>query len=335
MSWVMAVAKADQKVVRFYRSSNLKNWVFLSTFGGAGAPSNTISFWECPDLIELPIEGENSTRWMLHVGVPDRVIPGAPKGSGGQYFIGQFNGTHFVNDNPSELILLSDWGYDNYAAVSFDGVFGPRGERYWLGWMSNLRYANYVPTATWRNGLTLPRLVSLRRTPNEGLRLVQSPAPELKAMRLHHGRIEALAVSGRVKLGLSGAALELIVLFDPGSAVSFGIGVLVGDGQCTTIGFDLAKREVFVDRSAGGVKVNDHFGDRSAAPWPESSLELRIFVDASSVEVFSDNGLSVTTMLVFPRPESIGVFAFADGGEALLLSLDAYSLRPSENDYWD
>ncbi len=37
--------------------------------------------------------------------------------------------------------------------------------------MSNWRYANDVPTTPWRGALSLPRALSLRRTP-DGLRLL-------------------------------------------------------------------------------------------------------------------------------------------------------------------
>jgi sucrose-6-phosphate hydrolase SacC (GH32 family) len=36
--WVMVVVKADQKIVRFYGSPDLKRWTPLSTFGAAGTP---------------------------------------------------------------------------------------------------------------------------------------------------------------------------------------------------------------------------------------------------------------------------------------------------------
>lgn len=62
--WIMVVAMAVDKVLHFYGSPDLKEWVLLSKFGPAGLQDKPN--WECPDLFELPIEGEDgATRWVL------------------------------------------------------------------------------------------------------------------------------------------------------------------------------------------------------------------------------------------------------------------------------
>ena len=91
--WVMVVAWPLERKVRFYASPDLKHWSHLSDFGPAGA---TKGIWECPDLFPLTVEGNtNLTRWVLIVNLN----PGGPAGgSGCQYFIGEFDGKHFVLD---------------------------------------------------------------------------------------------------------------------------------------------------------------------------------------------------------------------------------------------
>lgn len=85
-SWKMVVSRPDVQQVHIYQSTDLKNWAFCSSFEGLGAKN---SFWECPDLFELPIEGSNKKKWLLIVGRgPNRV----------QYFVGDFNGKTFVTD---------------------------------------------------------------------------------------------------------------------------------------------------------------------------------------------------------------------------------------------
>lgn len=89
--WVMVLVKAMERKVSFYASKDLKQWSHLSDFGPAGAVGGV---WECPDLFELPIEGEpGQTRWVLDVDLNPGAIAG---GSGGQYFIGHFDGTRFT-----------------------------------------------------------------------------------------------------------------------------------------------------------------------------------------------------------------------------------------------
>ncbi|MCB1134593.1 MAG: glycoside hydrolase family 32 protein, partial [Verrucomicrobiae bacterium] len=62
--WIMVVALAVERRVAFYQSPDLKKWSLLSRFGPAGAVKG---IWECPDLFELPVEGTDRKRWVLHI----------------------------------------------------------------------------------------------------------------------------------------------------------------------------------------------------------------------------------------------------------------------------
>ncbi|WP_309075254.1 GH32 C-terminal domain-containing protein [Paenarthrobacter sp.] len=92
--WVMAAVEADERRVLLYKSTNLKDWNYLSDFGPANAVGGQ---WECPDLFPLPIDGNpNNIKWVLAVNINPGAVGG---GSGGQYFVGDFNGTTFTADN--------------------------------------------------------------------------------------------------------------------------------------------------------------------------------------------------------------------------------------------
>ncbi|HTV03090.1 MAG TPA: glycoside hydrolase family 32 protein, partial [Luteitalea sp.] len=174
--WVMVTVLPDQHKVRFFGSPDLKQWEALSDFGPAGA---TGGVWECPDLFEVPIEHEpGRTRWVLDVDLNPGAVAG---GSGGQYFVGTFDGTRFVSDTPAADVRWADYGKDFYASLSFSDL--PSSDRgpIWMGWASNWQYANDEPNETFRGAQSLPRRLSLRRTP-DGLRLVQQPAAGLGAL---------------------------------------------------------------------------------------------------------------------------------------------------------
>ena len=128
--WIMTVSLSVEHKVRFYASANLKEWTLLSEFGPAGATSGV---WECPDLFELRVEGTNEKRWVLVVNIGSGSVAG---GSGGQYFIGQFDGTRFVADKDSipkptpEFVpagkLFADFEGENYGDWKVTGdAFGP------------------------------------------------------------------------------------------------------------------------------------------------------------------------------------------------------------------
>ena len=92
--WVMVAVEAlDHKVV-LYRSDDLKTWTHLSDFGPANA---TGGIWECPDLFPLAVDGDpENTKWVLVVNLNPGSVAG---GSGGQYFVGEFDGTTFTSES--------------------------------------------------------------------------------------------------------------------------------------------------------------------------------------------------------------------------------------------
>ncbi len=63
--WVMVAVLADERRAVFFDSKDLKNWVFRSSFEIAG---NDKGQWECPDLFELPVNGDpKNKKWVLIV----------------------------------------------------------------------------------------------------------------------------------------------------------------------------------------------------------------------------------------------------------------------------
>lgn len=94
--WVMVAVLATQHKAVLYSSKNLREWEFMSEFGPINA---TAGVWECPDLFELPVDGDPANRkWVMVINLN----PGGPVGgSGSQYFVGNFNGTTFEADDNS------------------------------------------------------------------------------------------------------------------------------------------------------------------------------------------------------------------------------------------
>lgn len=92
--WIMIVALSSKQQVRFYSSTNLKDWKFLSDFGQLGAVKGV---WECPDIFPLAVDGnKQNIKWLLEVDVQP---------IGGQYFLGNFDGQKFTID-PSFNAML-------------------------------------------------------------------------------------------------------------------------------------------------------------------------------------------------------------------------------------
>jgi len=92
--------------------------------------------------------------------------------------VGDFDGKRFSSSQMDPLWM--EWGVDNYATVSFFNE--PLDRRVTIGWMTNLMYANDLPTTDWRGQMTLPRVLDLTLAKGQ-VRLRSQPVPEL--MRLN------------------------------------------------------------------------------------------------------------------------------------------------------
>jgi fructan beta-fructosidase len=258
------------------------------------------------------------------------------KSVGGQYFIGEFDGTRFINDAPSDQVLRLDYGTDFYAAQSWADIPAQDGRRIWLGWMSNWDYANSTPTSPWRGMFSIPRTLKLHDGP-DGFRLAQQPVAELERLRLpffHCDAMDLAAANAALKAqGTPGIALEIKAEFVLGTASEFGLKVRQGESEETAIGYDIAAEGLFVDRRrSGNVGFAPAFSGQHRAPLqPERDrLRLHIFVDACSVEVFGNEGKTVVTDLIFPDPQSTGVDLYAREGEVQLAALDVWRLSAAQ-----
>jgi fructan beta-fructosidase len=319
--WVMLLAVG--KSIWIYRSPDLKAWTKTDEVGGRGASDGV---WECPDLVELPVDGGPQTRWALMVSVQQ----GAPAGgSGQQYFVGSFDGERFTPDEKPDVVRWADYGADFYAAQAWNDA--PGGRHVWLAWMNNWGYAQQTPAMTWRGAMSVPRELALA-SGGDGLQLVQQPVAELAALRQPLGAWdERTVLPGENLLAeLRGDALELVARFavgDTTAASRFGLRVRAGAVEQTTVGYNLAKGVLYVDRSHAGQQAPGFAVPQVLVlPPREGAVELRVLVDRSSLEVFADGGRAVFTNQIFPGPDSQGVELFAEGGAVRLLSLEVYRL---------
>jgi len=329
--WVMVVS-VDRRV-HFYSSPNLIDWTFESEFGENQGSQAAV--WECPDLFPLPVDGRaDDVRWVLHVSIGDNE---ETDGSTAQYFVGSFDGRSFANELPSGEARWTDFGRDFYAAVSYSDLPASDGRRIWLGWMSNWMYPFDAPTSPWKGAMSVPRSLALR-TEGGAIRLTQEPIAELKRLRATETKLRDIAVHDEtLALDYRGIAYELEAVVAWDRVDEFGIRLRTSPGrEATVAGFDARSGELYLDRTRSGYSDMQHrtggparFAKRFRASRLRESreLKLRAFVDASSVELFFDDGLQVFTTLIYPAAESDGVELFADGGSVVFRELTVYDLN--------
>ena len=331
--WVMVAVEAVQRQVVLYKSADLKAWQHLSTFGPANA---TGGVWECPDLFELPVDGNpQDSRWVLVVNINPGGIAG---GSAGQYFLGTFDGVAFRSGSTVTEGLQQDgsrmreygwldWGRDYYAAVSFSNA--PDGRRIMIGWMNNWDYAGSTPTGGWRSAMSLPREVSLTRVDGK-LALRQEAVNPFAGRGSAQFQLGPQPMApGFRELPVSGAVARVDVEFLPGTADSVGLVLRAGSGERTLLTYDVAQGVLRLDRrDSGHVGFHQSFPsvESVAVPLQGGRLRLQLYLDRCSVEVFAQDGLATITDLVFPSGAATGLAIFAQGEGAHLTSLDVVGL---------
>jgi fructan beta-fructosidase len=325
--WVMVAVLADERKAVFFDSKDLKNWVLLSSFEIGGGDKGQ---WECPDLFELPVDGDTKNKkWVLIVNRN----PGAPAGgTGTRYFVGSFDGTHFVNETPEGQALWADYGKDFYATNSYSDLPPNDLRRIWIGWISNWQYANREPTAVWRGAQSLPRELSLKEFP-DGIRLVQKPIREMKWLRereyLELANLSVpMAMQAMHLANVQGDALEIEAELAPGDAKEIGFRLRKGLNEETLLGFMTRNKEVFVDRTRSGqVAFAPEFPGRHTVNLRQSArLKVHIFLDRSSVETFINDGEVVLTDRIYPSASSRGIELYSDDGKSKVLSLSIWKL---------
>ena len=119
--------------------------------------------FECPDMFELPLDGDRATmKWVLVRG-------------NGKYSVGSFDGTRFSEETPQ---FDSDAGPQFYATQSWGNMSD--GRRVQVAWMREGVY----PDMPFNQQISFPCQLTLRTTP-DGPRLYRQPISEI--VSLHKG----------------------------------------------------------------------------------------------------------------------------------------------------
>ena len=259
--------KSMLRELSFYTSPDLKNWTYQSGIPG---------FFECPELFELPVEGEANTRkWVIY-------------GANGKYKIGNFDGKKFTIEQDFRT-------YDNggafYASQTYNNIPTADGRRIQIGW-ARIPF----PNMPFNQCMTFPAQLKLKKS-FDGYRLCPSPVKELKTL-YKTNRVDNNIVfteeSANYTAPVKADALHVVAEFDRGDASEFGLNIN---------GYELIYSNLFQDFN----KVN-----LPAAQ--DSTFKIEVIADKGIAEVFVNDGeLYFVKSLDFNAEQQ--VTAFARGGE--------------------
>lgn len=267
--WIMAVALSAENRALLYASHDLKQWDELSVIHGTGAPGR---IWECPLLIELPVEGTEERRWLFKVDV----LHEGP-GSGAIYQTGTFDGIRFRPDGTGmePRWQVADHGRDFYAAIAWHEPRDAQGRPAWIGWMGNHAYQGQLPRQGWRGAMSLPRRLSLVRAKG-GYALRQELEPAVIA-KVPVAMLDQTRIGQAARLDLPGQDNYLLA---------------VGDADGRLLQIERRSDAVFVLRR----DPVSPFLDTVCRLALSVSRRLSLWLDGGSLELLDDAGQHALTL---------------------------------------
>lgn len=267
-------------------SENLHEWQQVSVVEGDNGKGNYL--YECPDLFELPVDGMNKRLWVLF-------------GADGQYALGSFDGKVFT---PEKERLRGHWGNAYYAAQTFDSA--PDGQRILMPW---LRADS--PGMPFNQCMGIPQLLGLANT-GDGVRLTRRPVEQFKQLRQRgakFGPLDLAAGGGDPLKAFKGEIVE----------VSFSCQV----EENTELVLNLRGIEVVYNAGTKKLRIGKHESD-----WPiaAAELSLTLFLDRTSIEVFSGDGLLYAPVAVIPADDNLHSSLSIRSGGVRRLSGEIFSM---------
>jgi sucrose-6-phosphate hydrolase SacC (GH32 family) len=296
--WIMTLSvgypqppgQPPRQTIEIFTSEDLKRWTFQSRNEG---------FHECPDLFELPLDGDASRRkWILH-------------GGSSKYQVGSFDGRRFVPETP---LLAGHVGNAFYAGQTFSDV--PHGRRLQMGFaMVGGEVAKQIFAGMpFNQMLTFPCDLALRSTP-DGPRLTWTPVPEIATLRFHQHRIGPRPLRDRLATAIpvTSGLLDVTLEFDPGTATEVTLALP---------GAILTYHRQTQELRCGPTRV--------PLPLANGRVRFRVLHDRGVLEIFARDGLIYAPIAVPPPAEpELAVRLSSHQGDANLVTCDVAELKTS------
>ncbi len=280
--WVMPIYH-DRDEYGLYTSTDLVDWERASTY-------RVISDGECPDLYELPVDGDpKNTRWVAW-------------GAQGKYMLGSFDGKTFKAESGPHHHYFGA----GYAGQTYSNA--PDGRRVHIPWMRDGGAG--LQGMPFNQQMGLPMDFTLRKQ-GDGIRLWAEPVKEVEGLRADTKEWKDFTYeAGQADpLGeFKGGQFEVEAVIDAGSSAA-------------ELGF-----RIFDDHAAIWKPGDKTFsGAEGPQPAVDGKVKMRIFVDTVSMEVFV-NGTYVSKY-IRQNPGAKPLRIVANGGAVKFDSLKVHTLK--------
>lgn len=307
-TWFMVVGSGKDGIGKalLYSSSNLSQWSYVGVVAESDGTQGTI--WECPEI--FPLAGKH-VLVTSPIGMERRKVI---------YFVGHmdYDSGKFTADFTGDL----DHGPDFYASQSFFGTE----RRILLAWMDAWEVNIPSKKHNWAGALTIPRELTL----NTNGRLRSRPLPELQRLRKEQIGVTDVLLERNQTLpfaGMQDKGLELILEVDLSKTTATDFGIMFVDtinSERYIVGYKPNEQKLYLDTNNGGIG-NQGFFWAELVP-EKDKIEIRVFRDRSSIEVFADDGAVSITSRVYPKSNKLVPEVFAVDGRVKVINIGLWNL---------
>ena len=304
-TWYMLLASRIKDVggsVFLYRSHDLYQWEFLHPLlTGSYAKDGCV--WECPSFFRL------GDKWVLIVAGKGRRIPFTVF-----YFIGEYAEQQFRVESSGTL----DHAYF-YAPFTMEDA---RGRRLLWAWLREGRSEDAHVAAGWAGCHSIPRELSLR----DG-KLITRPVAELEQLRDSPTMMRDMRLDGgEHELEIESLTLDIELEIEAEGTVGMALACAPDGSEETRLSYDPVNQLLSVNRERASLDDSQEAFANEAphALAPGETLQLRILLDGSVLEVIANGRASICSRIYPTRADSRGLRLF---GQGLVKMLSIWQMR--------
>ena len=272
-----------------YRSKDLKRWEYVCAMSDSEHIETEGFMWECPDFFHL-----NGKDVLLF---SPQGIKESPKAHLNLYNLGYFVGDldyttgKYHRGEFKEL----DKGFDFYATQTMET---PDGRRIAFAWMAMWESNMPEQKDGWAGALTIPRELTLKED-----HLYMQPVKELAALRKDEGRYQLISHPQKAQISSFYPYVEAILKIQSDKASTdpsvVATEILNKDDLDFQLSLKNSAEEAIVTLSYKHalqeftLTRNDREDARFGSIMPANVIDLQLFIDKSSLEIFINGGETV------------------------------------------
>ena len=276
-------ADGQRGEILLFESTDLENWTFKNI--SAQGEGNQGNMWECPNFAK--------------VGNKDVfIISPMDIQATGNKFVNNVDVIYTVGKLDYDTGIFEhgdfeplDWGFDFYAPQV---TKVPDGRNIFIGWLDMWRVPQPEQADGWAGLMTVPREMKFK-----GGKLYTPPIAELEKLRTSEKIYTDLSLEEETELkDIAGETGELCLQVDLSKSKKFSIELR----KTAKISFNAESGVLKFTRDGSG---NEELaGERKVQIFPGNKLNLRIYIDRSSIEIFVNDGEKVLSGRIYPEESS-------------------------------